>query len=155
MLKTKIIKTDKATLLVVELPEMVKYAVVTTFNRIGFYLPNGIISYEMLPEGNWQLLGRLPEITEEQADQVVDEYTYNTGEIDGYYDYENGTQTDCPTESLNSLMYTNEVYFENPLGEKPVESEFYWGFLHDLEKWQEAQSKVWDKERTFLFIKVD
>ena len=106
-MKQKTIKTDKATVLVVEFPE----------EAINVYIHQEFIQYEsfglhkfILPEGNWQLIGRLPDITEEQAGKVVDEYTYNTGEIDGYFSYENDGQTDCPIESLESLLYVNKVY---------------------------------------------
>lgn len=177
-MKQKTITTDKATLLVVEMREGIT-EIGNTDKRIS--IPDRKGGHHFV-YGNWQLLGRLPEITEEQADKVVDEYTYNTGEIDGYYDYENDTQTDCPIESLNSLMYTNEVYFENKYGDErppnlPVDADPYTskkGYIKFREErkhlppsdlmvsyeaycmsWQESQSKVWDKERTFLFIKVD
>ena len=119
-MKQKIIKTDKATVLVVELPNG-KYVrchkgyivqscsteldLLNKCKRIDNGDTNGFIHI-----GNWQLLGRLPDITEEQASKVVEEYKYNTGEVDGYFRYENDGQTDCPIESLESLLYVNKVY---------------------------------------------
>lgn len=152
-MKQKTIKTDKATVLVVELPEGVKEVSCGLHcigvkpeptEHLGFDSNGWYHVYRKMFHG-WKLLGRMPDIKEEMAAKVVDEYTYNTGEKYGYYDYENDIQTDCPIEFLNSLMYTNEVYFDNPIPP----------FKERLEDWQEAQSKVFDKERTFLFIKVE
>ena len=64
-----------------------------------------------------------------------------------------------PKESFFSLLAFNEVYFENPLGEKPIRTTPFMGagnysenqiyeiadHLRELKAWQSAQSKVVDK----------
>lgn len=193
-MKQKTIKNDKGNILVVELPDGAKNIRIET-NQLIIPYPKMIL-YEIpateesygyeetegfdFPEGNWQLLGRLPEITEEQSDKVVGK-SIHTGL---YAHYVNGipVNTYCYKESLDSLyslIQANEVYFENKETNpqkynEALESE---GIINGWEKkrynelrqnlakiptfkqqmkiWQEAQSKVWDKERCYLFIKVD
>lgn len=159
-MKQKVIKTDKSTLLVIEVSEVTRNVVLFT-NEIGYYA-DGKNKYTKLPQGNWQLLGRLPDITENEWKVVVDDYD------NGYFYYPDGYKDTCDTatESGLSLLQANEVYFDNPFGDEPkITSGEYddngfgdidkYQFKRDLKSWQEAQSKVWDKERTYLFIKVD
>lgn len=125
MLKTKTIKTDKATLLVVECPK----------------------TYSLFHDDEWNLIGRLPDITEEDAKLIVDEY-----DDYGVTLYQNYATTSMryfdeqitAIDSLHSLLQANEIYFENPIPP----------FIERLEDFKEAQSKVWDKERTYLFKKI-
>lgn len=148
MLKTKTISTDKATLLVVEMPEGVNEY---HHSRAGVSLSQGDGSYLFI-SGNWQILGRLPDITEGQFEKIVDsgdqepgndkyilkwkDYEVaNVGEECPYMDY----SLDTATESFYSLLQANEVYFENPLGEEP----------------EKAQKHVWVKDRTYLLVKEE
>lgn len=180
MIKAKKIKTDKATLLVVEMPE--GYEDVRVYNEewIGremvpvkdqaiIYECNNDTEFVNLPEGDWQLLGRMTDMTEEQVETIVDKSDRHT-DCRLFIDYTaNSTRyaylLDSATKSLYSLLQSNEVYFENKYGkEKPTQIAYIGNvlemeaksalMLHQM-KWQNAQSKVWDKERTFLFIKVD
>lgn len=166
-MKQKTITTDKATLLVVELPEGAKFirietnqAVVPYGQEVNYEVPATKESYGYeetevfaLPEGNWQLLSRLPDITEEQADKVIDK-SIHTG-LYAHYVKDIPVNTYCykeSSDSLYSLLQANEVYFENPVkffNNKEIEAN---GSLLD---WHEAQSKVWDKERTYILTKVD
>ena len=193
-MKQKTITTGVCELLLVELPEGAKNIRIET-NQLIIPYPKMILyeipateeSYEYeetegfdLPQGNWKLLGRLPDITEEQASKVVVK-SIHTGL---YAHYVNGipVNTYCYKESLDSLyslIQANEVYFENKETNpqkynEALESE---GIINGWEKkrynelrqnlakiptfkqqmkiWHEAQSKVWDKERTYLFKKVD
>ncbi|NGM63533.1 hypothetical protein G5B30_16610 [Sphingobacterium sp. SGG-5] len=155
MLKTKTITTDKATLLVVEVKK--KF----TLRGFGLYYLDGS-GYESLPNDNWQLLGRLPDITEKEYSKIVNP------ETDFQYEYK------YSKEVFNSLLQANEVYFDNPydnkdekfktkrpfciLGIRPCDhirmsnGEFR---VCLCKQWEDFQSKVFDKERTYLFIKVD
>ena len=164
MLKTKTIKTDKATLLLVEMPEGAKFirietnqAVVPYGQEVNYEVPATKESYGYeetegfaLPEGNWQLLGRIPVITEEQADKVIDK-SIHTGL---YAHYVNGIPVNIycykeSSDSLYSLLQANDIYFENPYKDPGLIPSY------ELDVYREAQPKVWDKERTYLFIKVD
>ncbi len=161
-MKQKTITTDKATILLVELPlgskniridtnqavipygKEVNYEVPATKESYGYEETEGFA----LPEGNWQLLGRLPDITEEQAEKIVP---------DGYHKH---IRADARWywALLFDFLKDNEVCFENPFGDEPKKhTVLNRGVVTTIEwdKWQEAQSKVWDKERTYLFIKVD
>lgn len=155
-MKQKTIKIEKGTLLVVEPPE----------EAINIYIHQDFIHYETfglhkfrLPDGSWQLLGKLLEITEEQAEDIVDSplieppfrpfgstLTYPSSKV--WCDYTKGgcwwAEITTALDSLHTLLQANEIYFENPIPP----------FIERLEDFKEAQSKVWDKERTFLFIKV-
>lgn len=170
-MKHKTITTDKSTLLVVELPEGAKPHN-SHCDAILYTLPDGYVETEYPVESDgsweWKLLGRLPDITEDQAVRAVDEsihsglYAHYVKEVNPPNVYRYRSSRD----SLASLLTSHEVYFENPLGEDPKITNGEYDdngfgdidkrqFKEDLKSWQEAQSKVWDKERTCLFIQVD
>lgn len=168
MLKTKTITTDKATLLVLELDKFtdVDCLIEIHGNKLVSSQSKGlVINTTKLPEGNWQLLGRLPDITEEQADNIVEEASIRpivsliTGrELGGWYNpdgYKDYTETNISLntclQSLHSLLQANEIYFEN---RKPWKKDVLQRTIDNMLD-KEAQSKVFDKERTYLFIKVD
>ena len=156
-MKQKIIKTDKATLLVCELLETVEVADIRSIEA----------------RYSCKLINKLPDITEEQADGAVEKVVFEYeefGDIIKYRDYTaipigKHNKRYAPITALNSLsslLQANEVYFENPLGKLHPTHPSYTGegttveeWLEKCKKWQEAQSKVWDKELTYLFIKVD
>lgn len=157
-MKTKTISTDKATLIVAELPEG-SHSV-----RLCKHIRDGIhyLSYdgatntaykEFLPDGSWQLIGRLPDITEEQSSKVVPTMPIQKGKTKRYI---------AAKEAMHSLLQANEVYFENRLSEEPDISASSYTDMFTIAKqsrkhlqWELEQAKVWDKERTYLFIKVD
>lgn len=58
----------------------------------------------------------LKDITEKQASEIVEEYfSTTTNEIDVYFDYRDDTQTDCPIDSLHSIIeFLGYHLFENP-----------------------------------------
>lgn len=181
-MKQKTIRTDKATVLVVELPEGAINPVVS-MGYITARVPNhsyGIPTHDIWDykkneeymakydpskeyddwaknlhvEGNWQLLGRLPEVTEEQWKQVVEEWRmpFPDGRCDVFYkDYVEDVFTeDLPSESALTLLQANEVYFEN---RNPWEKDVLQRNIDNMLD-KESQSKVWDKERCFLFLKI-
>lgn len=154
-MKQKTIKINKGTLLVCEFPEY--YRVYHRAN--GTIFCSNVRNKNAKPvwdslEGNWQLLGRMPEITEEQSSKVVPTMPIQKGKTKRYI---------TAKEAVHSLLQANEVYFENEYGKEKPTQIAYIGNVLEVEaksalvlhkmKWQEAQSKVWDKERTFLFIK--
>lgn len=136
MLKTKTIATANATVLAVEVEEGVK---AFDYSRAGVSFLKGDGS-NLFISGKWQLLGRLPELTE----QI-------------FYNIMEGDPDILPftswREDFEKLLQANEVYFENKYRET-----IPYGFEEDAmerQLWRTAQFKVWDKERTYLFIKGD
>lgn len=99
------------------------------------------------------LISHLPLLTEEQANDIIKfghycphNYTYHKG----YWDVEKNTFKEHNTaiESLNTLLEANGVCFESTYPDydqalKHYETDLYW----------EAQSKVWNKQQTYLFKK--
>lgn len=191
-MKQKTITTDKATLLLMELPngKYVRFhkgyivqscsTVLDLFNkckRIDNGDTNGFIHI-----GNWQLLGRLPDITEDQKLKILSKHICDLCSLEnkGVYGVNGGYVAGCEGSRCEDtreeidiqfveLLEDNEVYFENPLKLDSQPSFFInekgeyekSSFHDDLEiyyqdrNWEEAQSKVWDKERCYLFIKQD
>lgn len=152
-MKQKTITTDKATLLVVEFPEGAEIESALFVNNYGRYIRwwnKGKDYLVDLPddEGNWQLLGRLPDITEEQWKCVVDFHDKPEGYFRNYIYHTIQAPhiwKKSATDSGISLLQANEIYFENPIPP----------FKECFEDFKESQSKVWDKERCYIFIKVD
>jgi hypothetical protein len=62
-----------------------------------------------------------------------------------------------------SKLTEDKIYFENPLGEKPVlDKESLWGspeqdtqafaaLNYQIDKWEEAESKIWNINQCYLF----
>lgn len=142
----KLIKTEKATILLLMLPEDAKYIDVR----------NGVVYYDtdfkegeftLLPQGNWQPLGFTKEVGEEVAKEVVgrDKRGFK------YYWKDNGfvprgfnSVFETALEAFHSLLQANEVYLVNPYGKtKPYydldEATMY---EYELEQWQQAQQNT-------------
>ena len=89
-------------------------------------------------------IGKLTDIKEEKFGEFVDHpnsLTYHTAK-----------------ESFFSSLESHGVYFKNKLGDRPEPCyDVIWDEEGDkaLEKWQEAQSKVWNPGKTYLFIVSD
>lgn len=100
-----------------------------------------------IPYGNWQLIGSLDSITEEQAAMVVEEKIVieNAFKKPRYMDYVNRPlySFDTAIESLQSLIKSAGIDLVNPLGVKPDKEHF--GMCYTLKQWESVQSKVWEK----------
>ena len=115
-------------------------------------------SFHYLPAGNWQILGRLSEITESEADELVE--WVETGQyyvdyrVDGWW---NGDIT--ALESLESSILAEGYSFTNPLGNEKEYKKKYKGhpmvFANHMAKWFEAQSRVLDRSRCLLLRRMD
>lgn len=63
--------------------------------------------YIELPSGSWQILGRLDEITEEQAKGIVQSHTVYGSEL--YRNYETNGFSVTAIESLHSTLKANQI----------------------------------------------
>lgn len=155
-MKIKLISTLKKELLIVEAKDE-KIAWAMIFQKYG-----------VKAVSDYTLLGKPDEIKEEDVRELV-EILWN-----GFRNYsEDGSvgnyqrlvyKTDL--ESFNSAL-ESDIYWENPLGEKPkFEYDFpedgpsdfmYESAVDDFDissiKWNEAQEKTFDKNRTIIFVK--
>ena len=154
-MKSHLITTGKATILVVDLPEG---AFDVGIDNSILYYRHGMMSNSAIDlvdmYGKWQPLGFLNEIKEDEAEGLVDW----EDEVQFYVNYlvkgvDNiGFGGDITaTESLRSLI-ASEVSLENPLGEKPhifKDSENSWG-PEEYKAWREAEELVY--KNPFLIV---
>lgn len=156
---TKIIETPKAKILVVGgLPEdaMIKQAVRGKLNiQVNSFTDITIYKYN-IPPGNWQLLGKLNEITEDVANELVDNPNENGDYCDYVYDPdESYWQTETAKESLLSLVEAN-VKMKNKYGnEPPSASEMFDGVSNmehadNFEAWQAEEETVFTNPIIFI-----
>jgi hypothetical protein len=108
-----------------------------------------------LPAGNWQIVGRLSEVTESEAAGMVD-----SDDQYGVTMYRNYKTTGMPyfdeqitaIQSLESAIVAGGYAFQS--APKPENKDFYWGYLKDLAKWEAAQSRVLCRERCLILKKI-
>ena len=86
-----------------------------------------------IPQGDWQLLGIYPELTEEQSKSVVESYYGGTK----FHNYIGDMMLDTAKESFQSLMEREKCYTVNPLKFDPT------GITTG--EWQEAQQRTFSK----------
>lgn len=105
---------------------------------------------------------KLTDITEIQCEEWVEWIE----EPQYYIDYrKEGWQGDITAkESFFSKLEADGIHFENPLGEKPVlDKESLWGspeqdtqafaaLNYQIDKWEEAESKIWGINNCYLFL---
>ena len=158
-MKTKLISTLKKELLIIELPEETYYEVF----KHGILFKDHLESEREFIEGTYTLLGSPDEIKEDDAKELV-----NLHESGYYKDYINGNNFfTLPSKSFISAL-VSEIYWDvNPMGEKPkFEYDFpedgpsdsmYESAVDDFDlssiKWNEAQQKTFDRNRTLIFVK--
>lgn len=69
---------------------------------------------ELIPEGNWRILGKANELTEEQWKEVLSDHRIGSGiYFLGYDNFQDIVYTDTATESGASLLKLHQL--ENPL----------------------------------------
>lgn len=127
MTQTKLISTPKSNILVIGgIPEGFgnffyhKSGLFLDCDRLNNYGQKMYWMSDTLPSGNWQILGKLSEITEEQAGGIVDlgwyETRYNYIEMLFVADF-----TDL--ESFHSLMTREGIHIDNPY-EMPYKGDY-------------------------------
>jgi hypothetical protein len=162
-MKQQIIELKKR-LLLVELPK--GYVVVSVFpskRTLTMWNENGQYITEKL-DFDVDEIGKLTDITDNQCEEWVESYTslenrFRNYTAPAYIEFLMKTAK----ESFFSYLESRGVVFENPLGEKPVlDKESLWGnpeqdtqvfaaLNYQMDKWQEAQQKVWDINRCWGF----
>lgn len=176
-MKQKIIETGKCRILLVELPEESRRVDHIATDKSGSHLrwtgegysfdndeaPHGEVHIDTNPRNKWSVLSRADQVTAEQADMIAARHF-----MDGirsypiYQDYRmsEGSMAwlDDPLKSLDTLFEVNVEYWENPF-EKPITPRpgisgeaFHDRYNIAITEYMEAQSKVWDKSRTYILI---
>ena len=122
----------------------------TSEDPIAFKLEYNLASTEtiVIPDGDWQLLGIYPELTEEMAKMVVERLFFAEAKPYPYYvNYTDETYY-CGTalESFQSLMEREKCYTVNPYGDYFADLA-YGGDTHTptFEQWQEAEQRTFSK----------
>lgn len=148
-MKQHTIKTNKAEILIVDLPEGWKFVPGKTENRFeGPYTSTSVAGEHIgrqkvfyLPHGDWQLLGKLEDVSEDVADSIVE--WFETEQYYKNYLHEGWISDISAKESFKSLI-ESEISLQNPHGEKPDilrDSENSWS-LEQYQAWQAAEEKV-------------
>lgn len=99
--------TDK-TLLVVSVRDKSKDCYLATIHgddAIVWQCDDEMISFDIIPKGDWQLLGIYPELTEEQSKSVVESYYGGTK----FHNYIGDMMLDTAKESFQSLMERENI----------------------------------------------
>lgn len=141
-MKQQTIETGVCTLLLVELPEGVAISGIS----LGVGVADYAIQYDngtfepFLPDGNWLLIGRLPEFTEEQCSKLI----YHDEDFKSYEYYIDTVpfMFDNPLIALQSLLEANGVVFENPISNDD---------RLRFTEWLEYQRNLWNRNRTYIF----
>ena len=154
----------KKKLLLQELPEGVRGINISTLGDIIFKTSG---TKEILWLADDRLVkkytGKLIDITESQYSEWVENIGTHTTFIkhkqiieDAYKDYKSDENFyETAKESYFSYLEKEGILFSNPLDwEKKAYlfkgSENSWGH-DDLKRWQEAEEKVWDRDRIYIF----
>ena len=139
----KEIKTNGITILLVEVPEDAREFKIENGLLLfkADFIPFGIV---ILPQGQYQILGKSTELSEEQMKEILPIYE---GAIRGYriYTQRPDLLTKDIRESYLSLLEANGIVDRNPFDKSGMtfSSEYQ-------NKWQEAQSKV----KHYLVLKM-
>lgn len=175
MIKTKIIETSKAKILVVGgLPEDTdKDSIENVRNEILYYYtgvsPNHAGEEIKIPPGKWQPIGFLKDITEDVAKKLVESTEYYDphstpfAPIPAYKGYLDNVYKWEATESLHSLIAAN-CQLRNKYGELPhhnkyialgkkMPSDTWLPYKEHKVRWQEEQEKVFTNP--YLLKKID
>lgn len=144
----------------VKLPDGAGFIKVVNGNNLS-YDPNMDAAYGSwasitLPEGSWQLIGAVKDLTEQQAQSMIGNipdwkaliYRNYTAPAKDYRDIVESS-FDTALESFFSLMESLQVYSVNPI-EKPVfEAQFVghmaqkdYSFLQKMKQWKEVEDRT-------------
>lgn len=102
------------------------------------------------PPGKWHIIGRLSEVTEEQASNIVQSFKFKGGYLYNNYITGNRDTTDTALESLESAILAAGWYFDNPYKNEPVLKKLPSEIDEHIERFAKAQSRVLDRSRCLL-----
>lgn len=149
-MKTHTIKTPKAELLIVEPP--ISWGLVRGEESLLIYdHTKKVFGKTHTFNGDYTLLGSPDEISEEDARELVESQTFGKGHV-SYMDYKSSKRNArlfgrTAKESLLSLLET-EIFWKNPYDKSGMT------FANEYEnKWQEAEQKTFDRNRSLIFKK--
>ena len=159
MIKTKIIKTYNAELLVVGgLPEATTHVWLVNGGiewRINGLLDRDRNFYEIvdISKDHWQLLGKLYEITDEQWMDIVPFKYFSSISETRYFLYNREYDYLATTAKKSGLsLIEANVKLENKYGNKqPDRSEYNFGFGHNEAEHYEQVLKAWQQEEEQVF----
>ena len=140
-------ETSKANLLFVMLLEWtIEYSdfYVSGLGFLCAYKPNREVLYnEQIPLGNWQPLGFVSSLSEEDMEKVCESGSYMRT-FKNYITCDNHKSNQMPTvyDSFASLLTKAEVYLENPFGKSNPMDQWIGNVSHGSLNWQSAQSRT-------------
>lgn len=123
----------------------------------GSYFPPSIIDYTIENEnGEWKLLCKGSELTEEIASELMDKSIY-TG-LYAHYVYKIPVNTYCYNSAIPSFISAVEskekFWLENPIEKPKLKDEFgnkgSYNYEWELEQWQEAEEKTFHNPLIFV-----
>lgn len=162
-MQAKIIELKQAPVMLVEIPADIRNLKVNNArNKLEWFktsinkgMSRGRVTYSeyiALPYGCWAIVGILSDLTEDLFVECVD----RTKTHPKYWNYNlNYFREFHASDSFASLLESEKVYTENPYA-RPNPKDYntkineYW-ILE--KKWQEAQSRTIDPERTVVLLK--
>lgn len=124
----------------VELELKKRFLVVESENANEFFIMNHI------PAGTYHLICKGSELTGEKADDLV--HGFDLGYFVDYNHHNPRAYKLTAMESFISAIESKGYYWgENPLGH----SSEYYSYIDDEKKWQEAESRTFNKYKTIIF----
>lgn len=158
-------------LLLVELPEGAKdidihynsdLKIHQLFWRAEFMGMKDVGALRDLPDGEWKLIGKLPEVTEEQYHELVHFFIYEDeiAKENIYRDYSELGFYDTAKESFFSALTASGIFFKNPLPDPELTmrqgngSVYYGASDEEFEEYAKMEEKVFNIQNTYLFEKV-
>lgn len=169
-------KLPTPALLVWGLPNLDREKLLSSPEKIVSYIRGGGNEFIDL-KGNWQLIGKLPEVTEDQYSKLVEKCGKSQFVDHVLFRGHLHNCVDTAKESFFSKLASENIYFSNPLGEKPKLEPECCGKLRQFrfdeppeccglpepteesviayQQWQSAQEKVFNIDNTYLFEKTN
>lgn len=147
-MKVKHIITAIAEIFVVEVPVGSRNISINNARGMFKYTDKiNIVRWESLPFGNWGIIGKMNDLTEDQAAEIV-EYS---GKHKMFKDYKSNKKHKVNVYSLNwainsfdRLLEVNGIIFKNPNYDPELTTESGAGI----------ESKLWDIDRMYIFKKL-
>lgn len=152
-------KTSKGDFLAVKVSDDAKDIIIPFENMVSYVTDNKITGTSF-PKGDYQIIGLVSEITEEQAKDIVGDSIDACNLLTGFINYnEKERKLQRPflfenaLESFNSLMQANEIYSENPLGKHFHDYIKSMPFKEDLTSYYDIYENSENESGNWLLLK--